>query len=411
MVKIDRRWKQVVRENSQSPLFICLGEKHEVHLFETYFKYQLREDARTNDVYLIHYQDFTDPLTYGESLLAEWAEAFKSWPQGTAAWPGVDFTVTTGTDAGRPVAALAELCRLYPHLAEQHIFVQIAPTVVSDFDALRNWISDWGRAVKKGGISKLKLVLTDHHKHQTYKKAADAVRFRIETDLTAMMQHAAEFTNPKKGDPEADYQQQILIASNQLSKGNYNLAVAALEKAVRIARRQKLPEAEVTARLMLAQCLAAEGKTAPAHSEYQLAITAAGEKNLVAAQIHMNYGSFLLSQSEQAKAKTYFSKAVDIAEQIGNDFIAMECTRLLGQLSEGILTGDAEAIRYYERCLEIAREMEPEKRRQSSMPYVAGILLKKYGEKSAAGKILDEEMRTLFGENWIDLTKKPKQMK
>ncbi|WP_129717532.1 tetratricopeptide repeat protein [Pedobacter sp. SYP-B3415] len=414
MVKIDRRWKQVVRENPASPLFICLGEKHEVHLFETYFKYQLREDARTDDMYLIHYQDFNDAQTYGASLQAEWTEAFNEWQKAApdvADWQTATDTTSAGSDAHLPVQSLSMLCQLYPGVAEHAIYVQVAPTVVSDFNAFRLWISDWCQAVKKTGRTNIRLVLTDHHQHQTYKKLSNAARFRVETNLSSMMQNAAEFTNPKKGDPEADYQQQILVASNELAKGNHDLAVVALEKAIRIARRQKLNPAEVTARLMLAQCLAPNGKTSAAHAEYKEAISAAGEENLVAAQIHMNYASFLLSQSEQNKAKEYFAKTVDIAEEIGNDFIAMECTRLIGQLSEGILSGDAEAIRHYERCLEIARNMEAEKRRQSSMPYVAGILIKKYGQQSDAGRALNEEMQTFFGPEWIELTKKPKTMK
>lgn len=74
------------------------------------------------------------------------------------------------------------------------------------------------------------------------------------------MQNAAAHTNREKNDPEADYQQQILTASNYLSKGKHEQANAVLERAIVIAQKQGLHEAVVAARIMLAQSLAVKAK-------------------------------------------------------------------------------------------------------------------------------------------------------
>jgi hypothetical protein len=50
---------------------------------------------------------------------------------------------------------------------------------------------------------------------------------------------------------------------------------------------------------------------------------------------------FLLAHAGKDEAKKYFEKAIKIADVMENDFIAMECTRLLGQLSESKITGSA----------------------------------------------------------------------
>lgn len=52
ILKIDKQWYHEVKKNPSIPLFICLGEKHEVDLFDTYFKFQGSEEASTHDIFL-----------------------------------------------------------------------------------------------------------------------------------------------------------------------------------------------------------------------------------------------------------------------------------------------------------------------------------------------------------------------
>jgi hypothetical protein len=62
---------------------------------------------------------------------------------------------------------------------------------------------------------------------------------------------------------------------------------------------------------------------------------------------------------------------------------------------------------YYLKCLEIARKMPIEKRRQSSMAYTASIMLKKYGEESPEGKKLDKDMQQDYGDDWKSMAEVP----
>lgn len=62
LFKIDKQWQQVVRKYPLETLFLCLGERHEVNLFEAYFKYQLTEESRTDDMFLLHYQVFQSKM-------------------------------------------------------------------------------------------------------------------------------------------------------------------------------------------------------------------------------------------------------------------------------------------------------------------------------------------------------------
>ncbi len=51
----------------------------ELNLFESYFKYQLSDDSTSQDIFMIHYQLFENPMTYGQTLVAEWKEIFDLW--------------------------------------------------------------------------------------------------------------------------------------------------------------------------------------------------------------------------------------------------------------------------------------------------------------------------------------------
>lgn len=409
LLKIDRQWQQEVRQQPDTPLFICLGERHELNLFESYFKYQLSDDSTTQDIFMIHYQPFESPLTYGQSLVNEWKEIFELW-QGENETPvswATEYTVAdkNKTDAHFPLQALIRLQEQYPLLKDKKIFVHLAPTIISNLGDLELWIKDWCKAVQ--GQENIKLVFTDHQQHRSLKRIRNAHEFSIKMDINQLMQHAAAYTNRNKNDEESDYQQQILIASNYLSKGNHSQGHVALERAVTIAKKQGLTEGEATARLMLAQSFAAIRNNKEAHNQYHLALTAAGQDTLIGAQMHMNYGSFLLSQSQKKEARLYFDKATEIAAVIGNDFIAMECTRLVGQLSESKWSGVGKALTCYLKCIEIGKRMPLEKRRQSSMAYIALIVQKIYGAESKDGKALEYDMKEHIGEDWKTLATVP----
>jgi Tfp pilus assembly protein PilF len=411
LFKIDKQWQQVIRQHPSETLFLCLGERHEVNLFEAYFKYQLTEESRTDDMFLLHYQGFNNKNDYGKSLVKEWKEIFDLWQKDTG--KGIVWDVESGdakdykTDAYVPVMALIRLCGLYPVLDLKKIYIQLAPTVIDDVAGLSEWINECCSCIKTLNNHNIKLVYTEHHIHRTLKKLKQGTEFKLNIDVSQLMQNAAAHTNREKNDPEADYQQQILVASNYLSKGKHEQANAVLERAIIIAQKQGLHEAVVAARIMLAQSLAVKNKKNEARQQYELALARAGESSLLSAHIHMSYGSFLLAHAGKDEAKKYFEKAIKIADVMENYFIAMECTRLLGQLSESKITGSAKAMGYYLKCLEIARKMPIEKRRQSSMAYTASIMLKKYGEESPEGKKLDKDMQQDYGDDWKSMAEVP----
>jgi tetratricopeptide (TPR) repeat protein len=409
ILKIDRQWQQEVRQYPDVPLFICLGERHELNLFESYFKYQLSDDSTAEDIFMIHYQPFENPATYGQALLGEWTEIFELW-QGEKNTPlqwKTDLTENPRykTDAFIPVKALLELHQLYPDLKDKKIFVHLAPVAISNLTDFELWVKEWCKAVS--GQGNIKLVFSDHQQHRSLKHIRNGHEFNIKIEISQLMQHAAAYTNRQKNDVESDYQQQLLIASNCLSKGKHDQGHVALERAIAIAQKQGLKEPEAAARLMLAQSFAAIRKNKEAHNQYHLALIAAGDNTLIGAQMHMNYGSFLLSQSQKKEARLYFDKAVQVAEAIDNDFIAMECTRLVGQLSESKWAGVSKALPCYLKCIEIGKRMPLDKRRQSSMAYIALTIQKIYGMESKDSKALEMEMEEYIGKDWKTLATMP----
>ena len=115
-------------------------------------------------------------------------------------------------------------------------------------------------------------------------------------------------------------------------------------------------------------------------------------------QMYMHYGSYLLSRSKKDKAIDAFLEAAKLGEQHHNEVAQIESYRIIGQLKDGKFS-DADTISYYERC--IGRGMEDEKRQATSLPYIAGLLLNKYGDTDKSDALI-KDMSQLFGSDWQD---------
>ena len=93
--------------------------------------------------------------------------------------------------------------------------------------------------------------------------------------------------------------------------------------------------------------------------------------------------------------------------KIGEYAMAIECYRIIGTLNDTVLTKD-KMIRYFEKCLDIAKLMDPSVREQSSLRFVASMLILKYESDHSKKTILDNEMKTYFGDDWRVSVERPK---
>ena len=408
LLKIDKQWYGEVKKNPDLPLFVCLGEKHELGMFDLYFKYQISEESSTNDLFLVFYQDFTDAKQYGESLVKELKETYTEIRKKTPdipEWeeiPNVPQQVKT--DAYKAVKAIEFLHSSL--FKDRKIFIHLSPLHISDIKAFEAWLQEWTELI---AAKEIKVVITDHCNFPAFSNLPyKRKEFRVRIDIQNLMNNIAAQTNNKKGSPETNYQQQILIASNFLSNSKNEEAVVALEKAIRIAQRQNLVEAQASARLMKAQTLRVMNKKDEAQEEFQEILKIAGGDTYFGAQMYMNYGVFLLTTAKKNKAMQCFEKAVEIGEKINDDALQMECLRLIGQLNDFRLSLKS-PMPYYEKSVEIGKRLPKEAVRDSSLPYTASLLLKKYGKSSSKGEALDKDMSELIGKDWQDLIKPPKE--
>ncbi|WP_449399271.1 hypothetical protein [Chryseobacterium wanjuense] len=121
----------------------------------------------------------------------------------------------------------------------------------------------------------------------------------------------------------------------------------------------------------------------------------------------MNYGSYLLGNSKKTKAEKAFEKAAEVAQTIGEYAMTIECYRIIGTLNDMVLTKD-KMIQNFEKCLEIAKLMEPSTRESSSLKFVASMLFIKYEGDKDKKAALDNEMKNYFGDDWKVSVEKPK---
>ncbi|WP_449399272.1 hypothetical protein [Chryseobacterium wanjuense] len=131
---------------------------------------------------------------------------------------------------------------------------------INDTKELSIWVKEWCELCEKSENQDIKLVWAEHHMYKTLPENSSAHSFRVEVDIHQLMQNTAAHTNRKKNSADTDFQQQILTASNHLSKGRFKEAEFALKKAVKLAKEQKNKQGEISAYFMLTQAYIADKK-------------------------------------------------------------------------------------------------------------------------------------------------------
>ncbi|MGV2450437.1 UNVERIFIED_CONTAM: hypothetical protein POZ17_08030 [Ralstonia mannitolilytica] len=410
LVKLKRQWQKVVSKNEEKPMLICLGEKHETDLFDGFIKSKLSEDEEGDDVFLLHYQEFNGMNSFGQTLLDEWTEFYEMLRKSEADIPHWNLEKpdeSFKTDAYKAFYPLLELKKNFPNIKDSKIYIYIAPLRINDTEELSLWVKEWCRICEETGNKDIKLVWVEHHHYRTLPGISSAHSFRIEVDIHQLMQNTAAHTKRKKNSPDTDFQQQILIASNHLSKERFKEAEHALKKAVKLAGEQKNKQGEISAYFMLTQAYIADRKKDRAEDTYRTIFEKVEPDTPLEVQMYMNYGSHLLGNSKKSRAEKAFEKAAETAHKIGEYAMAIECYRIIATLNDTVLTKD-KMIRYFEKCLDIAKLMDPSAREQSSLRFVASMLILKYEGDTDKKTKLDSEMKTYFGDDWKVSVEKPK---
>ncbi|MEC3875490.1 tetratricopeptide repeat protein [Chryseobacterium salviniae] len=410
LVKLKRKWQQVIKNNPEKPMLIALGEKHETDLFDGFIKSRLSEDYDGEDIFLIHYQEFNGLNSFGQSLWQEWKEYYELLEKSGESIPGWEIAPSDQqfkTDAYKAFYPLLDVKNKFPNSKNSQIFLYIAPVRISDINELSVWIKEWCSLCEKSGIKDIKLVWAEHHIYKTLPAPPSAYSFRVEVDIHQLMQNTAAHTNRKKNSADTDFQQQILIASNHLSKQRFNEAEFALNKAVKLARKQQNKQGEISAYFMLTQTYAAERKKDKAEDTFRKILEEVEPDSPLEIQMYMNYGSYCLGNSKKAKAEESFEKAAETALKIGEYAMAIECCRIIGTLNDTVLTRD-KMILYFEKCLDIAKLMEPSTRESSSLKFVASMLFIQYKGDTEKKMALDHEMTNYFGKDWKVSVERPK---
>lgn len=410
LVKLKRQWKKVVSKNEEKPMLICVGEKHETDLFDRFLKSKLSEDEEGNDIFLLHYQEFSGMNSFGQTLLDEWKEYYEMLvksEEGIPVWKTDISDENFTTDAYKAFYPLLELRKNFPDIRDSKIYLYIAPVRISDIEELSLWVKEWCKICEKSENKDIKLVWAEHHTYKTLPHNASAHSFRVNVDIHQLMQNTAAHTNRKKNSADTDFQQQILIASNHLSKGRFREAEHALKTAVKLAKGQNNKQGEISAYFMLTQAYIADKRKDRAEDTYMTIFEEVEPDSPLQVQMYMNYGSYALGNSKKRKAEQAFEKAAEIAQNIGEPAMAIECYRIIGTLNDSVLTKD-KMIRYFEKCLDIAKLMEPSAREQSSIRFVASMLILTYEADTNKKNKLDGEMKSYFGDDWKVSVERPK---
>ncbi|MEZ7697772.1 hypothetical protein AXF23_09450 [Prevotella sp. oral taxon 313] len=405
LLKIDRQWYEQVKAHTDKPLFVCLGEKHTLNMFDVYFKSHGADEVESNDVFLVNYKPFEDAQRYGAELLEELHLVYKLWREHNLTsvpckeW-NTDIIVPNDkvkTDAGNTAKALIGLYESFPPLRGHKIFILLSPQQISSIPLYEQWLFDWCANMNSSDV---KIVVLEKHEGRLLKKLPNNRHEFVltGTDIASLMNNVAAQTAADPNDEENVLQQQMLLANVHFSRHEFDNAHVALAKAIAIASRHNLKDVLCTAHLLDAYVWLTQNEQEKAHDTFRTLLSLTGEETLLSAQMHVNYGGFLLAIRRKEDAIDAFEKSAEIAKNIKNPLLEMECYRIMGQIQDGTFT-DSQTIAYYEKCIEIGMTMNNEERQQSSLAYIATLLLKKYGNSKKAEELC-KQMEQYLGADW-----------
>ena len=405
LLKIDRQWYEQVKAHTDKPLFVCLGEKHTLNMFDVYFKSHGADEVESNDFFLVNYKPFEDEQRYGAELLEDLQLVYNLWRENNLTsvpckeWLR-DATIhddNVKTDAASTARTLIGLYESLPPLRGHKIFILLSPQHISNVPLFEQWLFDWCVNMNSCDI---KIVVLEKPEGRLLKNLPDNRHEFVlaGTDIASLMNNVAAQTADDPNDEESVLQQQMLLANVHFSRREFDNAHVALAKAIGIARRHNLTDVLCTAHLLDAYVWLTQNEQEKAHDTFRTLLSLTGEGTLLSAQMHVNYGGFLLAIRRKEDAIDAFEKSAEIAKNIKNPLLEMECYRIMGQMQDGILT-NSQTIACYEKCIEIGMTMNNEERQQSSLAYIATLLLKKYGNSKKAEELC-KQMEQYLGADW-----------
>lgn len=412
LLKMDRQWYGQVKGHADKPLFVCLGEKHGLKLFDAYFKSRSADGMESRDLFLTYYRPFDDAREYGRPLLADLQLAYALWREENGVstpceeWraEGPEAEGETKTDAGVTAKALMGFYDIFPPMRGRKVFILLSPQRIGDASLFELWLKEWCDGMEGDDI---KLVVTEQAGARLLRNLPESRHeFTLNpTDIASLMNNVAAQTSVDPNGGESVLQQQMLLANAHFCKGEFDAAHVALDKAATIAGRHGLVGAACAAHLLKAYVWLIQGDEQRADIQFRTLLTVAGGDTSLAAQMHTNYAGFLLATKRKDKALAAFGQAAEISKAAGNLPLEMECHRIMGQLQDGRFS-DSKAVAHYERCLDIGESMSETERRQGSLAYIASLLLAKYGN-TAKGDELRKRMEQGLGADWQTDVKPP----
>ena len=90
-----------------------------------------------------------------------------------------------------------------------------------------------------------------------------------------------------------------------------------------------------TAHLLDAYVWLTQNEQEKAHDTFRTLLSLTGEETLLSAQMHVNYGGFLLAIRRKEDAIDALRNQLRLQRNIKNPLLEMECYRIMGQIQDG----------------------------------------------------------------------------
>jgi len=401
------------REKRGARILLWQLENDEIPMVDQFYHTETTNFGQTPDFFLKLETPFVSPASYAKNVLTELSQQVREHNETTDPKPiPINWSVSqppAGTDPF--LHNLAAFGQSIEGL-EGYVVAYLFPTEIQDFSRFEKWLEGLLQQPWPANVRLMVLDAADEpvlpRLPQTYPEQTVAIQPKL--DMPQAMKEVAAAAG--SGDnPGTKFQIAFIDLSQAIGAHNMEKAVQLGNRAESIAAENDWIHLQVAVHIALgsgwmstknyekadeafdtAHRLAESAVTRGEAAGYPLASTALFSK-----------GGALLAQKKYEAALQVYRQTVPVTEAGKEPFKMMEAWRMVGHCNEQLKKWP-DAYEAYRHALDVAGELAPEIRANSTLPYTGAALLRihdyELGSKPKQRQEIEEKMVAWVGPDW-----------
>lgn len=401
------------RDKRAARILLWQLENDEVPMVDQFYHSETTYFGQTPDFFLKFETPFVSAASYGKNLLAEVAQQVREHNETTDPKPvPINWSVSTPPPDTDPFLHNMSTFGQSVEGLEGYVVAYLFPTEIHDFSRFEKWLET---LLQQPWPANVRLMLLDALDGPVLPRLPQAfpeqvVAIQPQLDMPQAMKEVAAAAG--SGDnPGTKFQIAFIDLSQAVGARNMEKAVQIGHRAESIAAENDWVHLQVAVYIALGSGWMSVSNYENADRAFDTALQLAqsavqrGEAAgyPLASTALFSKGGALLAQKKYEEALQVYRQTVPVTEAGKEQFKTMEAWRMVGHCSEQLKKWP-DAYDAYRHALDVAGELAPEIRANSTLPYTGAALLRihdyELGSKPKQRQEIEEKMVAWVGPDW-----------